>query len=205
MMEIKLENVSKTYNMGFKKNIVFSKLNYQLLSDKIHFLIGTNGSGKSTLIKCILNLIRYDGEIKISSSKIAYAPEKLLMPDYVSSEQFLISLFRAKHYNIQKIKVEIAKYFKLFDIEKYKKINIIKLSKGTRQKINLLQALIEDADIYIFDEPLSGLDSDSKKIFKKMIYDLRRKNKLIIISTHHLTDYHYRNKNVIEMGDIKNV
>lgn len=202
MAEILLENVSKIYNMGIRKNTVFSNINYELTSNNIYFLIGSNGAGKSTLIKCILNLTRYNGKIVPSSNKIAYAPEKLLLPDYLTPAEFLLAIFKAKKYDDKKIKSDINKYFKLFEIEKYRDVNIVKLSKGTRQKVNLLQAIIEDADIYIFDEPLSGLDENSKICFKKIIYNLKRKNKLIIISTHHLVDYHCRNKKIIEMGGV---
>lgn len=200
MVEILLRNVSKIYNIGIKKSIIFSNINYELTSDNIYFLVGSNGTGKTTLIKCILNLTRYNGEIVLSSDRIAYAPEKLLMPDYLTPTEFLLSIFKAKKYDEKKIENDINRYFKLFEIEKYRDIDIIKLSKGTRQKVNILQALIEEADIYIFDEPLSGLDENSKACFKKLIYNLRRKNKLVIISTHHLLDYHCRNKKIIEMG-----
>lgn len=201
MVEIKIGDVSKVYDSGFKKNIVFKNINMTLKNDKIHFLIGPNGCGKSTLIKCILNLINYEGKIDISSTKIAYAPEKLIMPDYLKVNQFLLTLLNAKHQNINDIEIKMNNYLKLFTIENYANTNLHKLSKGTKQKINLLQALLEEADIYIFDEPLSGLDTESKKVFKELVYELKKKEKLIIISTHHLRDYRFRNKNIIEMGN----
>lgn len=201
MAEIKINQLTKVYDFGFKKNIVFEKINLTLNSDKIYFLIGPNGSGKSTLIKCILNLIDYKGEILISSNKIAYSPEKLIMPDYLTVNQFLKTLLTAKHQKEENIQKKISHYLDYFDIKKYENTNLVKLSKGTKQKINLLQAILEQADIYIFDEPLSGLDTESKKTFKQIIYDLKKQDKLIIISTHHLDDYRFRNKNVIDMGD----
>lgn len=201
MAEIKINELTKIYDFGFKKNIVFEKINLFFNSDKIHFLIGPNGSGKSTLIKCILNLIDYKGEILISSNKIAYSPEKLIMPDYLTVNQFLKTLLIAKHQNEENIQEKISLYLNYFDIKKYENTNLVKLSKGTKQKINLLQAILEQADIYIFDEPLSGLDKESKKTFKQIICDLKKQDKLIIISTHHLEDYRFRNKNIIDMGD----
>lgn len=201
MAEIKINELTKIYDFGFKKNIVFEKINLIFNSDKIHFLIGPNGSGKSTLIKCILNLIDYKGEILISSNKIAYSPEKLIMPDYLTVNQFLKTLLIAKHQNEENIQEKISLYLNYFDIKKYENTNLVKLSKGTKQKINLLQAILEQADIYIFDEPLSGLDKESKKTFKQIICDLKKQDKLIIISTHHLEDYRFRNKNIIDMGD----
>lgn len=201
MAEIKINELTKIYDFGFKKNIVFEKINLIFNSDKIHFLIGPNGSGKSTLIKCILNLIDYKGEILISSNKIAYSPEKLIMPDYLTVNQFLKTLLIAKHQNEENIQEKISLYLNYFGIKKYENTNLVKLSKGTKQKINLLQAILEQADIYIFDEPLSGLDKESKKTFKQIICDLKKQDKLIIISTHHLEDYRFRNKNIIDMGD----
>ncbi len=200
MIEINLLNVTKSYDKGLKKHYVFSNVTHHLTSDKIHFLVGANGTGKSTLIKCILNLTNYDGKIELSSRKISYAPEKLLMPDYLTVNQFLTSLLIAKHQKKTDINNKINKYLNLFAISEYQNTNLIKLSKGTKQKVNLLQALLDNSDVYIFDEPLSGLDLKSKEVFKKEIYNLKKQKKLVIISTHHLVDYHYRNKNIISMG-----
>ena len=79
----------------------------------------------------------------------------------------------------------------------------IKLSKGMQQKVLIIQSLIHNADLYIFDEPLSGLDDQTKERFVNEIKKLRKNSKLIVISTHSLKEYRLRVKNVIEMGDRK--
>lgn len=200
MIEIDVQNVNKQYDKGLKKQIVLKNINLRLTNNKIHFLIGDNGSGKTTFIRCLLNQTNYRGKINISSEKIAYAPEKLLLPDYITINDFLISLQNVKR---RKANIDFEKlqyYLQLFKIDKYQDTYLAKLSKGTKQKVNIIQAFCENADIYIFDEPLSGLDFLSKQSFIKEITKLKRQEKLILISTHHLENYHYRNKNIIDLG-----
>ena len=78
----------------------------------------------------------------------------------------------------------------------------MKLSKGNRQKVNLIQALLGESDIYIFDEPLSGLDDITKDVFIDEVKRLRKNSKLIVISTHYLKDYRFRIRNIIQMGKL---
>ena len=90
-------------------------------------------------------------------------------------------------------------YLEKFQITKYKDKELGKLSLGTKQKVVIIQSLLESVDVYIFDEPLNGLDDEAVKIFSKELQNLRKKQKLIIIIMH--DDYRLKllNKRVIRI------
>lgn len=201
MITINIQNVSKKYHTSNKNKFVLKDFTTFINSDKCNFLIGYNGSGKSTLIKCVLNHVDYDGKIEVNTNKISYAPEKIVLPDYVSVFDFLKEMAKFKTLPYHLIDDYVEEYIEKFELSEHRNKPIIKLSKGNKQKVNLIQALIGDSDIYIFDEPLSGLDNLSKEIFIEEIKRLRKNSKLIVISTHHLKDYRFRVKNIIQMGE----
>lgn len=200
MITIDIENLSKTYRLGFKRITAIKNMNIHLDNNRCVFLVGANGNGKTTLIKCILNLVKYDGKIIINTKKIAYAPEKIQFPDYIRVEEFLFDLAKCKKKSNLNYRDLIEDFINKFSLNEHRNKYLIKLSKGTKQKINLIQALLSDADVYIFDEPLSGLDEKSKNTFVREIQNLRKHSKLIIIATHHPLEYHFRVKTIVEIG-----
>lgn len=197
MIQIETVNLSKSYG----KLSVLEKLNIKLSSDCINFIVGPNGSGKSTLLKCIMKVIKYQGRLKGNDVAISYMPEQLPLPDYVSVDSFLTLIGKIRGMNSDEIGSVLRYYYEKFRLEEYRNTNMIKLSKGTRQKVMLIQTLMTEVDIYVFDEPLSGLDEEAKKVFMDELKLLKKKRKLIIISTHHLKNYPFRGKRVIELSD----
>lgn len=193
MNEIVIENLSKRYRRTF----IFKGVNLTLDSNKYNFLVGSNGTGKSTFIKCLLGEVRYEGVIETQNQIIAYAPERINLPDYVSVSNFLLLLSRITNKKISMNKEKMNYYIKHFFLEPYIKMPICKLSQGNRQKLILIQALMTEGDIYIFDEPLTGLDETSQKAFLDELRIKKNQQKLIIISTHRLDAYRFRNKNII--------
>lgn len=176
MNQIKINNLTKIYN----QKIVLNNINFVINNNKINFIVGANGCGKSTLIKCILDLITYKGTI-FKSGKISYAPEKIFLPNNLCVDKFFELIIKIKGIN------NLSYYNYLLDlfhlrIHLYK--NIYELSLGTKQKIILIQALIEDSDVYIFDEPLNGLDDNSMESFIGEIIKLNGSGKLVIIVSH---------------------
>lgn len=192
MSQIVINNLSKKYG----KNEVFKNINMILESKYYNFLIGENGSGKSTLIKCILDEVKYDGSIDRCGFKFSYAPEKIILPEYVTLSNFLTLLILSKTNKLKNTNDIIDYYLKIFNITKYKNHMICELSKGTKQKIVLIQTLMANSDVYIFDEPLSGLDEVSRINFIEELRKLKRQSKIIIISTHHLKQYNFKYKKI---------
>lgn len=175
---IEIINAYKKYKNNEVFNIEYFKFNI----GESYIIVGTNGSGKSTLIKCILSINNLSsGKIKLNSKNIGYVPEKYYFPEFCTIEKFLLSILEL--YNLKRNEKLIDYYCNLFKINKKKKIS--KLSKGMQQKTLIIQSLIHNADIYIFDEPLNGLDIESQKIFFKIIQGLKTKENTVLITTHY--------------------
>lgn len=177
---ITINDVSKAY----KHHQAIRHIDKTFVSGHLHLLVGKNGSGKSTLLKCIMNLIDFEGDIRKKRFRIGYAPEKYIMPDFMTVYQFLKSIGRVKDLYEPYLNLELLEYMTLFQIEDRLHDRIRELSNGMKQKINLIQALLNNPKIVLLDEPLVGLDDISQKALIKKIIDLA-KQKLIIISTHH--------------------
>ncbi|MEG6570523.1 ABC transporter ATP-binding protein [Thermoanaerobacterium thermosaccharolyticum] len=186
---IKIKHLVKTYS----KNIL-NDINLSLSKNHVLGLIGKNGSGKTTLIKLILGFIKpTHGEIKVFgdnpinvSGRIGYLPEK---PDYhllFTGREYLTYL--AKMLSIKNVKQRVDEVLLLVGMESQGKKRMSKYSKGMLQRIGVAQALLQDPELLILDEPLSGLDPVGRKEVRDIIIDLRRKNKTILLSAHNLDE-----------------
>lgn len=188
LLEIRTINLTKKY----RNNVVLKNLNLNFSNDKINFLVSANGSGKSTLIKCILNLTKYKGKIITNCKVKSYCPEKINLPDFITIKYFL-SLFNIDH---QKANILLNKFNLKSDLK------VSQLSKGMHQKILIIQCLCKEADAYLFDEPLNGLDLNSKLILIDEINKLYKRKKLIIISSHHIEHYKHLEINICNLSKV---
>lgn len=198
-INIAIRNLTKAY--GKDKGIF--DLNLVLESGGVNLIIGKNGSGKTTLLKCIMSLVKYSGKIDKRRVKIGYAPENFIMPEYFTVEEFLVNIGRIKGVAKPYLITQSYDYFQLFNMEKYRNKLIRTLSAGTKQKLNLIQALIHEPKIIILDEPLVSLDDESQKNLLKILNHLA-KDRLVIISTHNPEKFKSRFKRIycIDNGKI---
>lgn len=184
MKIIDVINLSKKYH----HNIVLDKVNIYFEKGKCYMLVGSNGSGKSTFIKSLLGLTNYNGEIKQNNIKYGYVPEKIILPLNLTINEFLkeISILKGIETNLDETINNQLLTWNLYE----KKHSLIKtLSKGMMQKVSIIQSLIIDNDVYIFDEVLNGLDQNNQGVFFDCIAELKRRGKTIIISTHYPKEY----------------
>lgn len=195
LLQIEINNLSKKYG----KNKILNNLSLCITNDKYNFITGTNGVGKSTFIKCINGIIDYEGYINNDKYKISYCPDKVHLPDFLSLKNFLLLIGKTANIPNSILYNKILYYINKFKIDRFINTPIIKLSKGTRQKILLIQCFLKDADVYIFDEPLSGLDEISQKLFFEELEELRNVDKLIMIITHQMNKYPFKDINKIEL------
>ena len=146
-----------------------------------YIIKGENGIGKSTLFKSILNQIKYDGIIEVSG-RISYAPEIPPFPPYMSAYTFIKTISQLSD-TIENFENKLDKYLELFNIKGKKKSQLGSLSKGQKQKINLIASLLTPSEILLLDEPFSGLDDDSKI---KLLDVLNSDERLLIIISHEI-------------------
>ena len=187
---VKFKNITKKY-----QNYVLKDFSINMDNSKYNFIIGKNGTGKSTLIKCLFNLVNYQGSIIYNKDiDLIYIPEKVFLPDYIKLIDFAKILTK-------KGLDEIYELLDLFEIRRYQNYFLCNLSFGTKQKMLLVCGLLKDGDGYVFDEPLNGLDEKSINNFISCLHKLYIKKKLIIIVSHRLYNYDFDNKNIIMMGN----
>lgn len=189
---ITIEHISKR----FRKLQVLDDINANMEKGQVISLIGPNGSGKTTLIKSILGMVRPDkGNITVDGhvisgdhsyrANIGYMPQIGRYPDNMRIGQ----LFRMIE-NIRGVAADKQDktLIRQFELEKIYDKPMRTLSGGTRQKVSAALAFLFDPAILILDEPTAGLDPLSSELLKDKIIAEKKKNKLILITSHILSD-----------------
>lgn len=192
---IEFNSVYKKY----KKQEVLNDLSFKIGNNDLTLLIGRNGSGKTTTIKLILKMLEItkddSGSIINDFSSISYFPEKFSLPSLMKSHDFLYIYF-----NGEISKSDIDHYIKRYNLlNKY----MCNLSKGMMQKVIIIKTLLEESFLYIFDEPLNGLDDESRLLLKEDINELHKNNKSILISTHEPDFFNDISTKIIRLGETK--
>lgn len=184
MKKISCQNLS--FSMG--KNTLFDNVSFEINEKDIIALVGENGVGKTTLLKLICSLIKSKNINNNLSISFMFS-NKCFYP-YLTGYQNLLYFASLENISVKKI----DKYLKLLELYNNKDKLYKKYSLGMKQKLAICLTLIKDKDLYIFDEPLNGLDPKSIIIFNNIINDLKENNKTIIISSHILKELDYANK-----------
>jgi Cu-processing system ATP-binding protein len=188
---IDLKHVSKK----FGKLHALDDVSLELVAGKSYALIGPNGSGKTTLIKSILGMvIPSAGDIFVHNEnirnrwkyrdKIGYMPQIGHYPENMRIGQ-LIDMMKNIRTSVPDVDEELIQAFSL---QKILDKRMHTLSGGTRQKVSAALAFLFHPPILILDEPTAGLDPVSVEILKSKILDEKSKGKLLIISSHILSD-----------------
>jgi Cu-processing system ATP-binding protein len=189
---IRIENLGKR----FKKLQALEDINALFTNGQVVSLIGPNGSGKTTLIKSILGMVKPDtGSIFVQGkqingdpsyrSNIGYMPQIGRYPDNMKVGQLFRMIRDIRKVPEAELDNDLLVKFNLVSIfEKPMRT----LSGGTRQKVSAALAFYFNPDILILDEPTAGLDPLSSEILKEKIMQEKRKNKLILITSHILSD-----------------
>ena len=189
---IRIEHINKK----FKRLIALDDINAQFDKGQVISLIGPNGSGKTTLIKSILGMVKADsGKIFFNDelingdpsyrSQIGYMPQIGRYPDNMKVGQLFKMLRNIRNVSEEKVDEELIDKFGLKQI--FDK-SMRTLSGGTRQKVSAALAFLFNPGVLILDEPTAGLDPLSSEILKEKILKEKSKNKLILITSHILSD-----------------
>jgi len=175
---IVVKNVSKIFN----NNKVLYDINFKINKGDIIGILGRSGSGKSVILKIISGFISpTTGSIK-TNKKIGFSVQSNSLYETLTLKQNLN--YFAKIYEVKNSKEQIEKLIKFLHLESYKKILVKNLSGGTKKRLDIACALLEDPEILILDEPFVGLDSFLVNELSMFIKILQKKNNTIIISSH---------------------
>ncbi|AGF78811.1 ABC-type multidrug transport system, ATPase component [Desulfocapsa sulfexigens DSM 10523] len=199
MQAISISNLTKVYKA--KKglpNLALDNLSLQINKGEVFGFLGPNGAGKSTTIKILLDLIRpTSGNAELSGINISdararktvgYLPEHPTFFDYLSAEEYLF--FTGQVFGIKKVDLSVTiesllRRLKLWEVRK-KPLRIY--SKGMVQRLGIAQVLVHNPDIYILDEPMSGLDPLGRTLVKEIILELKEAGKCVFLSSHIISD-----------------
>ncbi|HYK56221.1 MAG TPA: ABC transporter ATP-binding protein [Flavisolibacter sp.] len=203
---IRIQNINKR----FRKLQALDNINAEFNKGQVISLIGPNGSGKTTLIKSILGLVKPDnGTITFNGvpvtekvdyrSNIGYMPQIGRYPDNMKIGQ-VFSMIKNLRNNEKEIDEEL--YFK-YKLDTILDKSMRALSGGTRQKVSAALAFLFNPDVLILDEPTAGLDPLSSEILKEKIVTEKQKGKLILITSHVLTDLEEITTDVMYLQDGK--
>ena len=203
---ITIENLHKK----FKKLHALNNVSAAFSKGQVVSLIGPNGSGKTTLIKSILGIVRPDhGRILFNGipvqnetayrSSIGYMPQIGRYPDNMKIGQVIAMIKDVRNTNEQ-LDEEL---FYAYKMDQLLQKNMRSLSGGTRQKVSAVLAFLFNPEVLILDEPTAGLDPLASEILKKKIMDEKAKGKLVLITSHVLSDLDELTTDVMYLQDGK--
>lgn len=195
---ISIDHVEKSYKEGLRKNRIIQDISLEVHEGEVFGFIGPNGAGKSTSINMLIGFIRPDrGILKINGlmpdnpaarQKIGYLPENPRFYDHLTAEELLLFAGRASGMAKADVKKEIEPLLSRLELLHAEKRPVRTYSKGMKQRMGLALAMIHDPQIYILDEPMSGLDPLGRNLLKNIILELKEKGKTVFFSTHILND-----------------
>ena len=182
----------KKLNKSFDNKEILKNINLKIKHGRIIGLLGKNGAGKTTIIKLINDLLTpTSGEILVNGKKIGVETKKII--SYLPERTYL-----NKQMKVSEVLSFFNDFYDNFDIEKAKKLlidldldinqNLSKMSKGMQEKVQLVLVMSRNADLYILDEPLGGVDPATRDYILDTILSNFNENASVIISTHLISD-----------------
>lgn len=203
-MELLVKNINKTY--GKKKRALCDVT--MSFTPGIYGLLGPNGSGKSTFMNIITDNLKADGGVVLYDgqsihkrkeayrAKIGYMPQQQAIYDNFTGEEFMWYMAALKGLDKKQAESRIESLIAMVNLGEEKGKKIGSYSGGMKQRILIAQALLNDPDILIMDEPTAGLDPSERIRIRNFLSEISE-NKIIIIATHIVSDIEFIAKEII--------
>lgn len=200
---IEVKNLSLTLG----KTEILKNINVAFEEQKIHGLIGRNGSGKTMLMKCICGFVKpTSGEIIVSEKVVGKDVDFpkgtgiiIETPGFIPYYSGYKNLMLLAGLNNKIGKEEICKTMKQVGLDPELKRHVKKYSLGMRQRLGLAQAIMENPDLLVLDEPMNGLDKDGVEDMRSYLLELKKQGKTILIASHNSEDIQLLCDTVCEM------
>ena len=197
---VQTEQLSKIFRVGFwgKRVTAVESLNLEVRRGEVFGFLGPNGAGKTTTLKILMGLIYpTSGHARLfgqdlgdpqTKARLGFLPESPYFYDYLTSREFLEfygHLFGLWGAVLDK---RIDELLELVGMTHAKDLQLRKFSKGMLQRVGIAQALINDPELVVLDEPMSGLDPIGRKEVRDLIFRLKESGKTVLFSSHILHD-----------------
>jgi ABC-2 type transport system ATP-binding protein len=196
---ISINSINKTYRSGFwgRAFVALDNLSLTVEQGEILGYLGPNGAGKTTTFKVLLGLMTPNsGTLQIfgrpadrkAREQIGFLPENPYFYMYLTAEESLNFHGQLKGMGRELRKKRIPELLQLVGLAHVGKRPLKKFSRGMLQRIGIAQALVNNPDVLILDEPMSGLDPNGRKQMRDIILGCRNQGKTVIFSSHILSD-----------------
>jgi len=176
--------------------LAVQSIDFSLAPGQVLGYLGPNGSGKSTTVKMLIGLLEPNhGQVLFEGKNIqqdlvgyrkhlGYVPEEANLYPYLTGQEYLELVGTLRGISQPRMKAKIDAFLELFSLFAHRHVSLGSYSKGMRQRILLISALMDNPDVLILDEPLSGLDATSALIFRNLIQSLSARGKTIFYCSH---------------------
>jgi ABC-2 type transport system ATP-binding protein len=195
-----LEGVTKAFrgHLGLGRTVAVDGLSLSIEPGEIFGLVGPNGAGKTTTLKIMLGLIRADrGEVRLlgrspsdpaARERIGFLPENPYFYDYLNAEEFLDFYGRLKGMDASARRARVGEQLERVGLARHAGTALRKFSKGMIQRLGLAQAILNEPELLILDEPMSGLDPVGRREVRDIILSFRAAGRTVFFSSHILQD-----------------
>lgn len=191
-MDLIVDKLTKVY----KDKIALKDFSYQF-SNGVYGIVGPNGAGKSTLFECISTLKKYKGTIICDNkdvsghldeyrTRIGYLPQHMDYYEHFTGLEFLKYILLLKKSNLSN-NIEIENLMKRLNLWEVRNKKISTYSGGMKQRIGIIQCLLNNPKLVLLDEPTVGLDIEERSELKKLILEYGKKS-VVLLSTHIISD-----------------
>lgn len=198
---LKIDNISKQ----FGKKQVLKDVSLELNpGERIH-IIGKNGSGKSTIFKIITNILKADaGQVELAEND--YVGALIENPGFLEYESGLENLKFLGNLNHNYDEQVAMKLMEKFDLDPNDLQAVSKYSIGMRQKLGIIQAVMENQNIVLLDEPTRGIDKEGVATFVKLLDELKQEKRAVIIASHdEIPGLKYDRELLLKNGELASV
>ena len=193
-----VNSLSKAFGKGKKRQKVVDNLTLHILPGEVFGFLGPNGAGKSTTIKLLLGFLKPDdGTMRVREqivgqeeyrNFIGYLPEFPFFYTHLTARETLFLSGRLSGMGRKHIRKRSDQLLEELDLAHAANKKVGDFSKGMKQRLGVVNALLHDPEILIFDEPMSGLDPLGRYLIKELIIKLKESGKTIFFSSHILSD-----------------
>ena len=189
---LQLENVSKSY----RSIPAVEDVSFALHPGEVLGYLGPNGSGKSTTVKMVIGMIRptrghvlYRGrdiheDLPAYRAQLGYVPEEAQVYTHLTGLEYLQLVGRLRGLHEAPLEQKARSLLQLLSLEAAQYSPMSEYSKGMKQRVLIASALLHDPQVIVFDEPLSGLDAVSARLFKDLLVLLAREGKAVLYISH---------------------
>jgi ABC-2 type transport system ATP-binding protein len=197
---VEAEHLAKTFAFGFfrKKVRAVADVSFTVEKNEIFGFLGPNGAGKTTTLKMLMGLIfPSSGQARLfgrpvgdrqAKHRLGFLPENPYFYDYLSGEELLDLMGRLFGLDRRQRRRRAVELLDRVGLGRAQGRALRKYSKGMLQRLGIAQALINDPELVVLDEPMSGLDPIGRKEIRDLIVELKREGKTVLFSTHILSD-----------------